>query len=135
MDNDTDKTWPPDASLPSFEVNVTPTNQISATHLHNLLKNFSAGNNEPLIFGENGRAQAAVIPFSAFIRLMKADHSAYLHAENTFQHQLSQRLATQTDQTAQPTTLEDQDDFDAWVTASFDQLGADWVDKNRRRHD
>lgn len=82
----------PNSDLPQFSVNVAPTEKVTASTLATLLDQFRAGSIEPLIIGDDNVPEAAVIPFSAFVRLMRHDHAAHVAAENDFQAELSQRV-------------------------------------------
>lgn len=80
--------------LPTFEVNVSPTHKITADHLNALLTRFRRGQIEPLIFGDRHRPEAAIIPFSAFMQLIRQDHKAVQADEQAFQDELSRRIET-----------------------------------------
>src|SRR5438876_431750 len=82
----------PGTDLPKFTVNVVPTSQSRNADLGSLLELYRRGGNEPLIFGDDNRPEAAVIPFSAFVRLMKHDHADHVREETTFQEELSRRV-------------------------------------------
>ncbi|MEV7953007.1 hypothetical protein [Streptomyces sp. NPDC088141] len=82
----------PDAELPKFSVNVVPTNQLKCEDLRTMLNLYRRGEITPLIFGDDNKPEAAVIPFAAFVRLMKYDHAAHAHEENAFQAELSRRI-------------------------------------------
>ncbi|MFK0154211.1 hypothetical protein ACIQVK_19325 [Streptomyces sp. NPDC090493] len=78
----------PDAELPKFSVNVVPTNQLKCEDLSTMLKLYRRGEITPLIFGDDNKPEAAVIPFAALVRLTKYDHAH----ENAFQAELSRRI-------------------------------------------
>src|SRR5699024_12661168 len=86
----------PDTQLPTFSVNVSPTSKITSAHLRTLLEQFRQGSIEPLILGEDNQPEAAIIPFSAFVRLMRHDHASHVEAEHAFQGELSRRIRTAT---------------------------------------
>lgn len=81
----------PDAELPKFSVNVVPTDQLRREDLRTMLNLYRRGEITPLIFGDDNKPEAAVIPFAGFVRLMKHDHAAHAE-ENTFQAELSRRI-------------------------------------------
>lgn len=81
----------PDAELPKFSVNVVPTDQLRREDLRTMLNLYRRGEIIPLIFGDDNKPEAAVIPFAAFVRLMKHDHAAHAE-ENAFQAELSRRI-------------------------------------------
>ncbi|MFI1408742.1 hypothetical protein ACH4Y0_02205 [Streptomyces sp. NPDC020707] len=82
----------PDAELPKFSVNVVPTSQLKCEDLRTMLNLYRSGEITPLIFGDDNKPEAAVIPFAAFVRLMKYDHAAHAHEENASQAELSRRI-------------------------------------------
>ncbi|MFF8914197.1 hypothetical protein ACF08M_12935 [Streptomyces sp. NPDC015032] len=82
----------PDAELPKFSVNVVPTGQLRREDLGTMLKRYRRGEITPLIFGDDNKPEAAVIPFAAFVRLMKYDHAAHAQQETAFQAELSRRV-------------------------------------------
>lgn len=128
----------PDTSLPQFSVNVTPTDGITAEHLSTLLARFRAGDIEPLILGDDNRPEAAVIPFSAFVRLMKQDHAAYVRDESAFQAELSRRVAASDDARArgeEPGVLiESDDDLVEWAKGIGEPF-ASMVEEGLLAHD
>lgn len=81
----------PGAALPKFSVNVVPTGQLRREDLRTMLNLYRRGEITPLIFGDDNKPEAAVIPFAAFVRLMKCDHAAHAE-ENAFQAELSRRI-------------------------------------------
>lgn len=87
----TDQNQTPNTELPQFSVNVVPTRQVSAKHLSALLQRFRSGENEPLIFGDGHTPEAAIIPFSAFVHLLRTDHAEQLK-EDAFQAELFRRI-------------------------------------------
>ncbi|MEU9167863.1 hypothetical protein AB0D34_08715 [Streptomyces sp. NPDC048420] len=82
----------PDTELPKFSVNVVPANQLKYEDLRTLLILYRRGEIAPLIFGDNNKPEAAVIPFAALVRLMKYDHAAEVHEKHAFQAELSRRI-------------------------------------------
>lgn len=82
----------PDAELPKFSVNVVPANQLKCEDLRTMLNLYRRGEITPLIFGDDNKPEAAVIPFAALVRLMKYDHAAHAREENAFQAELSRRI-------------------------------------------
>ncbi|MET0887157.1 MAG: hypothetical protein ABWX92_11970 [Mycetocola sp.] len=73
-------------------------------HLTTILGLFRAGKTEPLIFGDNGQPEAAIIPYEQFQRLVKYDTEA--HQED--QRELLQRKQDSTDN---PDGIIEFDDF------------------------
>ena len=67
----------PDAALPKFSVNVVPTDQLRREDLGTMLNLYRRGETTPLIFGDDNKPEAAIIPFAAFVRLMKYDFEKY----------------------------------------------------------
>jgi hypothetical protein len=88
MTDDSTPQAPFDDSLPRFSVNVAPTSRITPTDLGALLERFRHGDSEPLVFGDGNVPEAAVIPFSAFVDLLKRVHAD----ETAFQTELSRRI-------------------------------------------
>ncbi|WP_327357864.1 hypothetical protein [Streptomyces sp. NBC_01304] len=82
----------PDAELPKFSVNVVPTDQITHEDLGALLSLFRRGQIEPLFFGDNSKPEAAIVPFAAFVRLLKHDHAGTIREESAFQGELRRRI-------------------------------------------
>ncbi|QXV57390.1 hypothetical protein CVV72_10450 [Amycolatopsis sp. TNS106] len=82
----------PGGSLPRFTVNVVPTSRISGEYLGGLLQRYRSGEIKPLIFGDDNVPEAAVIPFEAFVRLMRSDHAAYVGKETEFQGEVTRRV-------------------------------------------
>lgn len=82
----------PNTDLPQFSANVVPAGQIRNQDLVSLLEHYRGGGSEPLIFGDANKPEAAVIPFSAFMRLMKSDHANHILTEHAFQGELSRRV-------------------------------------------
>ena len=68
----------PGAELPKFSVNVVPTDQLRREDLGTMLNLYRRGEITPLIFGDGNKPEAAIIPFAAFVRLMKYDHAAHV---------------------------------------------------------
>ncbi|UJW28854.1 hypothetical protein L3Q67_26830 [Saccharothrix sp. AJ9571] len=89
MSHDSDT---PDTGLPKFPVNVVPSRQIRNEDLASLLALYRRGETEPLIFGDANKPEAAIIPFSAFMRLMKHGHADHVREESAFQSELSRRI-------------------------------------------
>ncbi|WP_031192148.1 hypothetical protein [Streptomyces peucetius] len=82
----------PGADLPKFSVNVVPTDQLRREDLGSMLKLYRGGEITPLIFGDGNKPEAAIIPFAAFVRLMKYDHAAHVRQEAASQAELSRRV-------------------------------------------
>ncbi|MFF3128652.1 hypothetical protein ACFVRD_41805 [Streptomyces sp. NPDC057908] len=113
----------PDTGLPKFPVNVAATNQITQTHLSALLSLYRRGEIEPLIFGDDNKPEAAIVPFAAFVRLMKYDHANHVHEEAAFQAELSRRTQ-ESDATGPSMTVEE-------LAESLGPLGRQWADEHR----
>lgn len=79
---------PSAADLPKFSVNVVSTRQIAAADLAALLERFRAGDAEPLIFGDGGVPEAAVIPFADLVGILRRGR-AEDHADRS---ELSRRI-------------------------------------------
>ncbi|MFJ9900591.1 hypothetical protein ACIQPR_45420 [Streptomyces sp. NPDC091280] len=94
----------PDTELPKFSVNVVPTNQLKCEDLRTMLNLYRRGQITPLIFGDDNKPEAAVIPFAALVRLMKYDHA---HEENAFRTELSRRIQASDASSDPGMTLED----------------------------
>lgn len=92
MTDDNATTAQPDTTLPKFSVNVAPTERITAAHLSALIERYRAGETEPLVFGDDNVPEAAIIPFAAFVRLLKRDHADSVREEHAFQSELSRRI-------------------------------------------
>lgn len=92
MTDDNSTTAQPDVNLPKFSVNVAPTDRITSTHLSALIERYRAGETEPLVFGDDNVPEAAIIPFAAFVRLLKRDHADSVREEHAFQSELSRRI-------------------------------------------
>lgn len=73
-------------------------------HLSSILRLFRAGETEPLIFGDNGNPEAAIIPYEQFQRLVDYD----TEARQEDQQGLAQRKQ---DSIEKPDELIDFDDF------------------------
>jgi hypothetical protein len=82
------------ADLPKFTVNVVPTDQIRSRDLRTLLEHFRRGETEPLIFGDGNTAEAAVIPFAAFVRLLKHDHADTARDESELRRRIRESDAS-----------------------------------------
>ncbi|MEU7313074.1 hypothetical protein [Streptomyces sp. NPDC007083] len=123
-----------DTTLPKFPVNVVPIGSLQNQHIRAALDRYRVGDNDPLIIGDGDTPEAVLIPFAAFVRLMKHDHATYVRAEDAFQAGLSRRIEdSDARRTAgeRDTTLVSDEDFDAWVEGNFGELGRDWV-RNKR---
>ncbi|KAB7839514.1 hypothetical protein [Streptomyces mobaraensis] len=112
-----------DAALPKFSVNVVPTDRLRREELATALNLYRRGQTTPLIFGDDNKPEAAIIPFAAFMRLMKYDHAAHVHAEAAFQAELSRRV-------------QESDAYEAGMTVeelaeSLGPLGRQWADEHR----
>jgi hypothetical protein len=120
----------PDAKLPKFSVNVAPVDDVTTSHLRTLLSQFRSGDDEPLVFGRDNTPEAAVIPFSTFVRLLKHDHAASLRAEAAFQADLSERIqasdATRGSQDDDGLMLETDEDLFRF-TESLGEVGREWA--------
>ncbi|MFJ5071281.1 hypothetical protein ACIQC7_33170 [Kitasatospora sp. NPDC088556] len=114
----------PDADLPTFPVNVVPANQLRREDLATVLNTFRRGQITPLIFGDHNKPEAVIIPFAAFVRLMKYDHAAHVRAEGAFQAELSRRIQ-ESDATGEAgMTVEE-------LAESLGPLGQQWADEHR----
>ncbi|MEU7156116.1 hypothetical protein AB0A98_06680 [Streptomyces chrestomyceticus] len=82
----------PGAEPPKFSVNIIPTDQLRREDLGAMLKRYRRGEITPLIFGDDNRPEAAIIPFAAFVRLVKYDHAAHVRQEAASQAELSRRV-------------------------------------------
>ena len=118
-DNDT-----PDAELPKFSVNVVPTDRLRREDLATVLNLYRRGQTTPLIFGDDNKPEAAIIPFAAFVRLMKSDHAAHVHAEAAFQAELSRRIQESDASGEAGVTIEE-------LAESLGPLGRQWADEHR----
>ncbi|MFF4409494.1 hypothetical protein [Streptomyces sp. NPDC001404] len=114
----------PDAALPKFSVNVAPTSQVTHKHLSALLSLYRRGEVEPLVFGDNNTPEAVIIPFAAFVRLMKYDHANHVHEEAAFQAELSRRIQESDASDEAGMTIEE-------LAESLGPLGQQWSDKHR----
>ncbi|WP_247040328.1 hypothetical protein [Arthrobacter rhizosphaerae] len=92
MTDDNAATDQPDTTLPKFSVNVAPTEGITAAHLSSLIERYRDGETEPLVFGDDNVPEAAIIPFAAFVRLLKRDHADAVREEHAFQSELLHRI-------------------------------------------
>lgn len=88
----TDHSNASESELPTFSVNVTPAAQIRGRDLRTMLDRFRRGETEPLIFGDDNKPEAAVIPFAAFVRLLRHDHAEHIQSEAAFHDEVAQRL-------------------------------------------
>lgn len=87
---------------PRISVIVRSVDQ-ARTYLQGTLQRFRRDSTEPLIFGEHNRPEAVVIPYDAYLRLVRYDDAA----EAAFAGMLQSRIA---DADAKPeglSTLED----------------------------
>jgi hypothetical protein len=114
----------PDTALPKFPVNVAPTSKITSGHLSSLLRRFRSGDVEPLVFGDDNTPEAVVIPFAAFVRLMKSDHAAHIHEEAAFQGDLSRRIQDSGDASGAAMTVGE-------FAGSLGPLGSEWTEEHR----
>ncbi|MDH2391589.1 hypothetical protein QCN29_22975 [Streptomyces sp. HNM0663] len=114
----------PDAALPKFSVNVVPTDQLRREDLGTMLNLYRRGEITPLIFGDDNKPEAAIIPFAAFVRLMKYDHAAHVHAEAAFQAELSRRIQESDASGEASVTIEE-------LAESLGPLGQQWADEHR----
>ena len=127
----------PDTQLPTFSVNVAPTSKITSAHLRTLLEQFRQGSIEPLILGDDNQPEAAIIPFSAFVRLMRHDHASHVEAEHAFQGELSRRIQDSDAARArgeEPTAQVESDEDLLAFAESLGEVGRAWADE-RRAHD
>ncbi|MFI9629306.1 hypothetical protein [Streptomyces sp. NPDC052042] len=131
-----DNTPAPSENLPTFSVNVTETGRIRNQELSALLQRFRRGEAEPLIFGDDNKPEAAIVPFAALVRLMKYDHAAYVRDENAFQAELSRRVAESDARRGRGEeagqAIESDDDFYDWAE-SLGPVGKAWADAHRAR--
>ncbi|MDQ1031403.1 hypothetical protein QF035_008985 [Streptomyces umbrinus] len=114
----------PDAELPKFSVNVVPTDRLRREDLRTTLNLYRRGEITPLIFGDDNKPEAAIIPFAAFVRLMKYDHAAHVHAEAPFQAELSRRIQQSDASGEAGMTIEE-------LAESLGELGQQWADEHR----
>ncbi|MFJ7281069.1 hypothetical protein [Kitasatospora sp. NPDC098663] len=114
----------PDADLPKFSVNVVPAGKLGREDLATILKTFRRGQITPLIFGDNNRPEAVIIPFAAFVRLMKYDHAAHVRAEGAFQEELSRRIQESDTSNEAGMSVEE-------LAESLGPLGQQWADEHR----
>ncbi|NEA20739.1 hypothetical protein [Streptomyces halstedii] len=114
----------PDADLPKFSVNVVPASKLGGEELATILKTFRRGQITPLIFGDNNKPEAVIIPFAAFVRLMKYDHAAHVRAEGAFQEKLSRRIQESDTSGEADMTVEE-------LAESLGPLGQQWADEHR----
>ncbi|MFD8609403.1 hypothetical protein [Streptomyces sp. NPDC059631] len=114
----------PDAALPKFAVNVVPTDHLRRENLATLLNVYRRGEITPLIFGDDNKPEAAIIPFAAFVRLMKYDHTAHVRAEGTFQAELSRRIQESGASGEEGMTVEE-------LAESLGELGQQWAAEQR----
>ncbi|MFB6620437.1 hypothetical protein ACFCV9_40495 [Streptomyces sp. NPDC056367] len=114
----------PGAELPKFSVNVVPTDQLRHEELATVLNLYRRGQITPLIFGDGNKPEAAIIPFAAFVRLMKYDHAAHVHAEADFQAELSHRIQESDPSGEAGMTVEE-------LAESLGPLGQQWADDHR----
>lgn len=94
------------ADLPKFAVNVVPTHLITSAHLASLLERYRAGDAEPLVFGDDNKPEAAVIPFSDLVGMLKRDRAE----DHAFQTELAQRTKASDDSGDPGMALEELDD-------------------------
>lgn len=96
-----------------------------------LLEKFRNGKTDPLVFGDDDEPEAVVIPFAAFLRLMRRDHADHVRAEDAFQAELSRRVEasdTARSRGEEPgVLLETDEDLFAWAE-SLGETGKDWAD-------
>ncbi|MFJ1954481.1 hypothetical protein ACIOGT_25005 [Streptomyces microflavus] len=114
----------PDSELPKLSVNVVPADQIGREHLDTVLNLYRRGETKPLIFGSDNKPEAAIIPFAAFVRLVKCDHAAGVRAEAAFQDKLSRRLQEPGTSGEPGVTIEE-------LAESLGPLGQQWADEHR----
>ncbi|MFE6939669.1 hypothetical protein [Streptomyces chartreusis] len=114
----------PDTALPKFSVNVVPTDQLRCEDLATMLKLYRRGEITPLIFGDDSKPEAAIIPFAAFVRLMKHDHAAHVHAETAFQAEVSRRIQESGASGEASMTIDE-------LAESLGPLGQQWADVQR----
>ncbi|WP_405749073.1 hypothetical protein OG232_03845 [Streptomyces sp. NBC_01411] len=112
------------AELPKFSVNVVPTDRLRREDLATMLNLYRRGEITPLIFGDDNKPEAAIIPFAAFVRLMKYDHAAYAHTETAFQAELSRRIQGSDASDEAGMTIEE-------LAESLGPLGQQWADEHR----
>jgi antitoxin (DNA-binding transcriptional repressor) of toxin-antitoxin stability system len=134
-DNSTsDNQTTPETGLPQFSVHVVAP-QEAKKHLSAMLERFRRGELEPLVIGENQTPEAAVIPFSALLRLMRHDHAEHVRAEHAFQGELSRRVKRSDAERAagEPSglTINDDEDFYTWAE-SLGEVGRQWAQEHRR---
>ncbi|MEW1548351.1 hypothetical protein [Streptomyces tsukubensis] len=123
-DNNAHDNGTPDANLPKFSVNVVPTDRIRYEDLATVLNLYRRGQNTPLIFGDDNQPEAAIVPFAAFVRLMKFDHAAHVRTEGAFQAELSHRIQESEASGEVDTTVEE-------LAESLGPLGQQWAAERR----
>ncbi|MEV0443597.1 hypothetical protein AB0I84_23490 [Streptomyces spectabilis] len=123
-DSNTHDNGTPDIELPKFSVNVVPADQLGREDLVTMLNHYRRGEITPLFFGDDNKPEAAVIPFAAFVRLMKYDHAAHVHAETGFQAELSRRIQEPDASGEAGMTIEE-------LAESLGPLGRQWADEHR----
>ncbi|WP_188299143.1 hypothetical protein [Streptomyces sp. CBMA156] len=114
----------PDADLPRFPVNVVPADQLGREDLATILNLYRRGQVTPLIFGDDNKPEAAIIPFAAFVRLMKYDHAAHVRAEGAFQAEISRRIQESDASGEAGMTVEE-------LAESLGPLGRHWAEEHR----
>lgn len=114
----------PDVELPKFSVNVVPTDHFSRENLTTMLNLYRRGETTPLIFGDDNKPEAAIIPFASFVRLMKYDHAAHIHTEAAFQAELSRRVQESDSSGEAGMTVEE-------LAESLGPRGQQWADEHR----
>lgn len=75
----------------TIPIHVLPIRKVAAI-LEKVVSHFRSGTVEPVVIGDNA-PEAVIIPFAEFMRLVEHDTRAH-HAEESFQHELSQRVHT-----------------------------------------
>lgn len=115
-------------------VNVIPTEDLRG-NLSKVLELFRDGSHGPVVFGDDRRPEAAIIPFADFVRLLHHDQNS-LDAEEKFHETVADRVragdATRSAGDEQSGVTTD-DEFDSWVEDSFGDLGRDWVTQRDAR--
>ncbi|MGW2984284.1 hypothetical protein [Streptomyces goshikiensis] len=89
-----------------------------------MLNLYRRGEITPLTFGDGNKLEAAIIPFAAFVRLMRYDHAAHVHAEAAFQAELSRRVHDSDASDESGMTVEE-------LAESVRPLGQQWADEYR----
>ncbi len=119
-------------------MNVVPLESTSVERVRDAINRFRADDPQPLIIGDGATPEAALIPFTAFVRLMRHDYAAHVRGEDAFQRQLLRRIKdsdARRERGEAGTELAGDEQFDAWVEASFGEIGRNWVRDRQSREE